>query len=214
MFIGHYGLGFAGKKIDRSPSLGTMFMAVQWLDLVWPVLVLLGIERFTIDPGNTVLTPLNFEYYPWSHSLLMALVWGLLFAAVYYSFTKNRRGALLLCFLVFSHWILDWITHRADLQITPFSETRTGLGLWNYKWVEIIVELLIFVAGAFTYASITKAKNNVGKWALWALIIILAGIHFMNLMGPPPPNEKAVAWSALLQWLFVGWGYWVDNNRQ
>jgi len=214
MFIGHYAIGFAGKKVDRTPSLGTMFMAVQWLDLVWPVLALLGIERFAIEPGNTVLTPLNFEYYPWSHSMLMALVWGLLFAAVYYSFKRNRRAALLLCFLVFSHWILDWITHRADLQLTPFSETRTGLGLWNYRWLETAIETLLFAVGVYSYITITKARNKTGNWSLWILLLLLIVIHFANIFGPPPPNEKAVAWSALLQWLFVGWGYWIERNRQ
>lgn len=214
MFIGHYAIGFAGKQIDNRPSLGTMFMAVQWLDLVWPVLVLAGVEKVSIEPGNTVLTPLNFEYYPWSHSLLMALVWGGLFAMVYYSRTKNRRGALLLLFLVFSHWILDWITHRPDLQWTPFAEARTGLGLWNHKWAEIIIETGLFLAGIFLYIKVTRGRFKSGNWSLWALVIFLLAIHFMNAFGDPPPNVEIVAWMGLSQWLLVAWGYWIDSVRK
>jgi hypothetical protein len=214
MFIGHYALGFGGKKIDRGPSLGTMFLAVQWLDLVWPVLVLAGIEKVSVDPGNTVLTPLNFESYPWSHSMLMAIVWGILFALIYYIRTKNRRGSLLLLLLVFGHWILDWITHRPDLQLTPFSEVRTGLGLWNHKWAELAIETFLFIAGVIVYARITKAKNKTGNWSLWALVFFLLTIHIMNAFGPPPPNAEIVAWMGLSQWLLVAWGYWIDNHRE
>lgn len=214
MFLGHYAIGFSGKKIDKGPSLGTMFMAVQWLDLLWPVLVLTGVERVSIDPGNTVMTPLNFEYYPWSHSMLMALVWGVLFFVVYYLRTKNTRGALLLLLLVFSHWVLDWITHRPDLQFTPFSEARTGLGLWNHKWTEIGIETGIFIAGVFMYMQVSKAVDRTGKWSLWSLLVFLLLIHFMNTLGgAPPPNTDVVAWMALSQWLLVLWGYWVDRHR-
>jgi hypothetical protein len=214
MFIGHYGFGLAGKKIDKRPSLGAMFLAAQWLDLLWPMLVLLGVEKFTIEPGITVLAPLNFKYYPWSHSLLMAIGWGLLFAVIYYLATKNRKGSLLLGILVISHWVLDWFVHRPDLQLTPFSETRVGLGLWNYKWPAIIIEVLIFVAGAFLYLQCTRAKNKTGKWALWSLLLFLFVIHLVNTFGPPPPDVKTVAWMGLTQWLLVAWGYWADRNRE
>lgn len=213
MFIGHYALGFSGKRIDKGPSLGTMFLAVQWLDLVWPFLVLAGVEKVSIDPGNTVLTPLNFESYPWSHSMLMALGWGILFAIIYFARTKNRRGSLLLFFLVFSHWVLDFVTHRPDLQLTPFDGTRVGLGLWNYKWVEVMTETVLFIAGILIYNRLTMGKNKTGQWALWSLVFFLVVIHFMNVFGPPPPSVEMVAWAGLSQWLLVAWGYWIDNNR-
>jgi membrane-bound metal-dependent hydrolase YbcI (DUF457 family) len=213
MFIGHFGLGLAAKGVEKRPSLGTMFIAVQWLDLLWPVLLLIGVEKFSIVPGNTVLTPLRFDYYPWSHSMLMAIAWGILFAIVYFLITKNRGSAVLMCFLVFSHWVLDWLTHTTDLQITPFSETRVGLGLWNYKWPAIIIELAIFIIGAIIYLTQTRAKGGAGRWVIWTLLIFLFVIHLMNIFGPPPNDVKAVAWVGLSQWLLVAWGYWADKNR-
>lgn len=213
MFIGHFGVGLAAKGIDKRPSLGTMFLAAQWMDLLWPALLLTGKERFSIVPGNTVLTPLRFDYYPWSHSMLMAIAWGVLFGVVYLFITRNGRGALLMSVLVFSHWVLDWLTHTSDLQITPFSEARVGLGLWNYKWPEIILELTIFVIGAVVYLRQTRAKNKTGRWVIWTLLIFLLVIHLINTFSPPPDDVNAVAWVGLSQWLLVAWGYWADRKR-
>jgi membrane-bound metal-dependent hydrolase YbcI (DUF457 family) len=214
MFIGHFALGFAAKKRDKKISLGTLFIAVQWLDLLWPFFILTGIEKVSIDPGNTVLTPLNFEYYPWSHSMLMAILWGVLFALIYYTFTKNRSGAILLSLLVFSHWALDWLTHRADLPLTPFTDLKTGLGLWDYKLLEIFIESLLFIISLLIYTKATRPKNKTGTWSLWGLIVFLLIIHFMNILGPPPPNVNMIGWAGFFQWLIVAWGYWIDRNRR
>jgi len=209
MFIGHFALAYGSRKWGRLPSLAVMFMAVQFLDLLWPLFVIAGIETFEIEVGNTALTPLNFTHYPYSHSLLMSIVWAVLFAGVYFGFTKNRRGAFLLGCLVLSHWILDYLTHRPDLQLTPFSEVRVGLGLWNHPVVEVIIEAGLFFTGVFLYV---KSTDITRKIAFWSLIIAFLAIHFLNLFGPPPPSVNAVAWSANLMWLFVGWAWWIENN--
>ncbi len=128
MFLGHYAVAFAAKKVNPKPSLGTLFLAAQWLDLLWPLLLLMGYESVTIEPGNTDFTPLNFVHYPVSHSLLFALCWSVLFGLVYYIFKKNGKAALLIGALVLSHWVLDWITHRPDLPLSPFSD------IYNWSW--------------------------------------------------------------------------------
>ena len=138
MFVGHFAVGLLAKKNEDQPSLAMMFIAVQLLDLLWPVFILLGIETMSIDPGNTKLTHLNFEYYPYSHSLFMAIVWSLVLGLGYFLFTKNKNGSLLIGALVFSHWILDLITHRPDLPLSPFTDIKVGFGLWNYPAVEIL----------------------------------------------------------------------------
>jgi len=209
MFIGHYALGLAAKKINPLPSLAVMFIAVQWLDLIWPVFVLLGIETFRIEPGITKLTPLDFTFYPYSHSLLMAIAWGVLFGLVYYSFTKNKSGAWLLAVLVVSHWVLDFLTHRPDLALTPFGDSKVGLGLWNFPVVEVVLEFGLFFVGTYFYYHAAQPKRKI---AFWSLILFFGVIHVMNLMGPPPPNVEAVAWSANLMWLFVAWAWWIEKE--
>lgn len=214
MFIGHFGAGLAAKKIDNRPSLGTLFIAAQWIDLIWPLFLLLGLEKVQIDPGNTAFTPLNFIYYPFTHSLLGVLIWGLLIGGVYYLIKKNLKGSFLLGGLVLSHWILDLLTHRPDLPIMPGMELKVGLGLWNSIAFTIIVEGLIFVGGAYLYMKSTRAMNKKGSIALWSLLIFSIIVYVINVFGPPPPSEEPIAYAGFLMWLFVIWGYWIDRNRE
>lgn len=213
MFIGHFGLGFAAKKIESQPSLGTLFLAAQFIDLLWPTFLVLGWESVKIEPGNTAFTPLNFISYPYTHSLVGVLFWSVLFGSVYYLIKKNKNGALLLAALVFSHWILDLITHRPDLPLTPWTELKVGLGLWSSVQLTVIVESFVFINGIYFYLASTKPINRQGKLGLWGLILFFAFIYISNLFGPPPPSEQAIAIVGHAQWLFIIWAYWVDKNR-
>lgn len=94
MFIGHFGLAFASKKITQQPSLAISFLAAQFIDLLWPFFILFGIESVSIDPGNTVFTPLDFESYPYSHSLLAVFIWSVILAAVYFMVKKKYPRCL------------------------------------------------------------------------------------------------------------------------
>jgi len=213
MFIGHFGVGLAAKKIDSKPSLGTLFIASQFIDLLWPIFVLFGIEKVQIEQGNTAMTPLNFISYPYSHSLFGVLLWAILLGATYYMLKKNFKTSLLLGLLVLSHWILDLITHRPDLQLLPWSDFKMGFGLWNSVALTIIVEGFIFIIGAYLYLSATKSQNKKGKYGLWGLLIFLTLVYVMNIVGTPPTNTNAIAIVGLFQWLLVAWAYWVDRNR-
>ncbi len=210
MFIGHYALALTAKRDETLPSLAIMFVAVQFLDLLWPIFVLSGIETFEIDPGNTAITPLNFTHYPYSHSLFMSIIWAALFGIAYYGFTKNKKGSLLLGALVMSHWGLDLLTHRADLPISPFGDIKLGLGLWNMPYLETILETGMFAMGSLIYY---RSIKPVKKKAFWSLIILFLVIHFLNILGPPPPSVNAVAWSANLMWLFVLWAWWIEKKK-
>ncbi len=214
MFLGHYGVGFGSKKIGNRASLGTYFMASVFLDLLWPIFLLIGIEHVKIEPGNTVVTPLNFYDYPYSHSLLMSIVWSLLFAGIYYFIKKDKKISIVLGLCVFSHWILDLIVHRPDLPLAPGVETFFGLGLWNSLPATLIAELFMFLGGLFLYLKTTKAIDKIGKYSLSGFVLLLLIVYGMNLFsGALPPNVNALAYSALGQWLFVAWGYWIDKHR-
>ncbi len=215
MFIGHYALGFGAKRIAPAVSLGTLFLACQFADLLWPTLVLLGVEVVRIDPGNTVLTPLSFDSYPWSHSLAMMLAWSAA-AAVAYGAMRARSGvvaAVVVGTLVVSHWVLDAVTHRPDMPLAPGVAAKLGLGLWNHPAVAVPLEVGLFALGLWLYARSTVAKDRTGTWALWSLVAFFAVIHTANLLSPPPPSVAAVAWSAQALWLVIAWGYWIDRHR-
>ena len=214
MFIGHFGTAFAAKKFAPKPSLGTLILAAQFIDLLWPVLLLLGIEKVAIDPGNTAVTPLDFYHYPISHSLLGVLGWAVLFGLVYYLIKKNWKNSLGLGVLVLSHWVLDLLTHRPDLLLIPGLELKVGLGLWNSLIGTLIIELAIFAGGVYLYLKMTKAKNRKGSYGAWGSIIFLLLVYSSNIFGAAPPSVEPIAYIGLLQWLLVLWGYWIDRNRE
>jgi membrane-bound metal-dependent hydrolase YbcI (DUF457 family) len=213
MFIGHAAVAFAAKKAAPRTSLGTLLMAAQFIDLLWPVFLLFGLEHVRIDPGNTALTPLDFYDYPFSHSLLAVAVWGFVFGGAYFAARRYRTGAIVLGLLVISHWVLDFLTHRPDLPLAPGSETRVGLGLWNSIAATLIVEGLLFAGCVALYVRTTKAIDRTGTYALWGLVAFLVVIYSMNVLGPPPPDTGVIAYAGNASWLFVLWGYWIDRHR-
>jgi hypothetical protein len=213
MFLGHFGVGFAAKRAAPAVSLGLLFLAAQFVDLLWPTLLLLDVERVAIAPGDTALTPLAFTDYPISHSLLAVVGWGALFALAYKLAGGASRAALVLAALVASHWLLDALVHRPDLPLAPWGEARVGLGLWNVPLLALAVELPLFAAGAWLYARTTEARDATGRWAFRGLVAFLCAIQAGNLAGEPPPSVAAVAWVGQAQWLLVLWAFWVDRHR-
>jgi len=213
LFVGHFGAGLAAKALAPRVSLGSLFLAAQIIDLVWPTLLLLGLERVRIAPGVTAVTPLDFEHYPFTHSLAAVLLWAFLFGLAYLGLKRYPRGAIVLGALVVSHWLLDLLVHRPDLPLYPGS-AKVGLGLWNSVAGTLIVELAVFGLGAALYLRTTRSKDRIGVWALWSLLGFLLLIHLGNLLGPPPPSGAAIAWVGHAQWLLVLWGYWIDRHRE
>ena len=214
MFIGHYGAALGAKRFAPTVSLGALFLACQLADLIWPNLVLLGIEVVEIDPYNTAMTPLDFVTYPWSHSLVALALWGAIIAALYAFLARANRTTVFVIFaLVVSHWVLDVVSHRPDMPITIGDSIRIGLGLWNYPVPAVIVEVLLFAAGTYLYARCTRPQDRTGSIGFWTLILFLLAVYIANILAPPPPSVTAVVWSAQAMWLIVAWGYWVDRHR-
>jgi membrane-bound metal-dependent hydrolase YbcI (DUF457 family) len=214
MFIGHYAVGFAAKKAAPKLSLGVLLAAPQLLDMLWPIFLLAGIERVRIDPGNMPFTPLAFDSYPWSHSLLMAAVWGGVFALCVFAFSKNGAGALVVFALVTSHWVLDWVTHGPDMPLSPWSETKVGLGLWNSVPATLAVEGALFAAGLALFARVTSPRDRTGRWAFVALVVFLLAAYLSAAFGPPPRDVRTLATGSLALWLLPPWGWWIDRHRE
>jgi membrane-bound metal-dependent hydrolase YbcI (DUF457 family) len=213
MFIGHFAVALAAKREAPRASLGWLLAAAQLPDLLWPVFLLLGWEEVRVAPGDTAFTPLAFTHYPWSHSLVADAVWGALLGALYFSRSRDRRGALVVAALVLSHWILDFVTHRADLPLAPGGGPRVGLGLWNSVVATLGVELLLSVVAVAVYLRATRARDRTGRLALSVLVATLLVIYVGNVFGPPPPGVTAIALVTLSMWLLVAWGGWVDAHR-
>lgn len=217
MFVGHFALGLAGKRLAPRVSLGTWFVSVQLLDLVWPIFLLLGVEHVRVTPGYTRLSPLDFYDYPWTHSLVMAILWGLgafLVALLVRRGPGRAAAAGLLGLGVVSHWLLDFVVHRPDLPLFPLLGRYVGLGWWDRPVLAVAIELALLAAGAALYLRQTTARDASGRWGLWSLLGFLLLVWLGSLFGPPPPDERPIAWMGLAQWLLIPWAWWVDRHRQ
>lgn len=192
MFLGHFAAGLVATRLEPRLPLGTAFIGAQLPDVIWPYLLLAGVERVTIAPGDTAVTPLRFDHYPWSHSLLMVAAAGLLFTIVYGFVFRGSRAAFLLMPLAVSHWLLDAASHRPDVPVLPWNGPIVGLGLWHSLPLTLAVEGMLF-AGALWFF----ARGRRLRWPFWALVALLVVVYAAAVFGPPPPSVKAIAFSSI-----------------
>ena len=213
MFLGHFGVAFAAKKAAPKVSLGTLVFAAQFADLLWPILLVLGVEHVRIVPGLMAASPFDFTSYPISHSLVAQLGWGAAIGLIYFVWKRDRRNALLVSALVPTHWVLDFIAHRPDMPVYP-GGPKYGLGMWNSVPLTLAVEYVLFAAGIALYLSATRAKDKAGHLVFWSLAVFLGVVYAGSLSGPPPPNIQVLAPAGLAMWLTVPWAAWADRHRQ
>jgi hypothetical protein len=213
MFIGHFAMAYGAKRLSPRVSLGTLFAAAQLSDVIWPVLVLAGVEHATIAPGDTAFTPLRFESYPISHSLLTVAAGGALFGAVHFWRKRRLTDAVVLALLVLSHWVLDFVSHRPDVPLWP-GGPRLGLGLWNSVRATLVVELALFAGGLWLASRATRASDGFGRWGFAGLATLLLLAYASAAFSPPPPSMAAVAWTGIVGAIvFLGLAAWVDRHR-
>ena len=198
MFVGHFAVGLTGKKVAPRVSLGTWFMAVQLLDLLWPIFLLLGWEHVRIVPGLMKLNALDLYDYPLSHSLVGALVVGPLRHGLQVlgrvESALRAGGATPSCSVRrFSHWLLDVLVHRPDVPLLPHGP-YIGLGLWDQPAVELLLEGGLYALGIYLYLRATRARDRIGSWGLYLLLAFLLATWLSAAFGPPPPDERTLAW--------------------
>ncbi len=213
MFLGYFAVGFASKKLAPRTNMALLIAAPLFSDLLWPIFLLLGWERVRIDPGNTRFTPLDLAWYPWSHSLLMTIVWATAFAAIYYTFARYRAGACVIWIGAVSHWVLDWMTHRPDMPLYPGS-ARYGLGLWNSIPGTLIVELSMFAVGLWLYMRTTRPKDRIGRYAFLAYAALLLVAYVGDRFSSPPSGTGDIAWPGIIaEAILLPWAWWFDHHR-
>jgi len=215
MFIGHFAVGFATKRYAPRTSLGALLAASVLCDLLWPLFLLFGWEVVRIDPSGIKMAPFNFVSYPWSHSLLMCATWAALFASIYYGISRYTKGSVAIALGVLSHWVLHWITHRPDLPLYPGGK-RFGLGLWNFPYAAVILELFMFAAGVSLYLFRTRALDRIGRYACWVFVTLLMATYLFDSFSKRMPNSVngGIAWPGLVLGVTVLlWAWWFDRHR-
>lgn len=212
LLAGHLAVALGAKALEPRVPLGAAVAAAFGLDLLWPILLLLGVESVRIHAGDTAFTNLAFDSYPWSHSLLAVMGWSGLFLVFGRRIYHSWRIGALLGGLVLSHWFLDLITHRPDLPLWP-DGPLSGFGLWNSIPGTLLVEGSLFAVGIWLYIGSSSARDGVGRWGLAALLVLVGLIWVTQPWSPPPPSETAVAWGALILWLLPPWAHWIDVHR-
>jgi hypothetical protein len=215
MFIGHYAVGFASKKLAPSASLGVLMAAPILPDLLWPIFLLLGLEHVTVEPNANPFLRLAFDSYPISHGLVVVIGWATLFAALYYGFTRYSVGAGVIWMGVVSHWVMDYIVHRPDLPLYAGGTRLVGMGLWTHRWAAIAVEVVLFAAGVWLYVRQTKARDKIGDYAFWGFLVFLLLAYGIAAFGPPPPTSiRKLAIATLCTSLLIPWAWWFDSHRE
>lgn len=201
MFVGHYGVSLAIRPMARRLPLWVWFIAVQWMDVVWSVLVLLGVEKVRIIPGFTEANALDLYYMPFTHGLPGSIVLSLLLGVIVALFTPGQRTAtvLLVAAASFSHWILDLIVHVPDLPLYDNS-AKVGFGLWRHVGLSFSLELTVLGLGAWLYARRTTFVSIKGRRVFWAFVVSLAAIQIFANFGPPPNSPAAFAVTALVSY--------------
>lgn len=206
MFVGHYAVALAAKRLAPRQSLGWLFIAVQFLDVLWAPAILLGIEHAKVAPGFLPASSLVLYDMPWTHSLLMAVGWSWL------AFRFSKSPVLGAC--VFSHWALDYVAHIQDLPLFK-GGPKVGLGLWRNAHATVITEAALLLLGLVIYLQATRPRTRAGDYAMPAFVVAMIAINLINVYGPPPRNIYIAAISAEIAYLVLALiAAWLDRFRQ
>ncbi|GMN01583.1 hypothetical protein [Erythrobacter sp. MTPC3] len=211
MFIGHFAPAFVAAAVSpKGPKLAVYFIAAQLVDWGFFAFALIGIERMRVDPGATTMVPFDLYHMPYTHSLLGTAIWATAMVLIILILQRNVLGGLLAGFVVMSHWLLDLITHRPDLTLAGGDKTY-GLGLWNYPYAAIPLEIGITLLAFVIY--LKRTRGPVGPPLI--LLMVLLAFQVINWFGPEPASAgPALYLQALLAFaIATGFAWWVGENR-
>ena len=214
MFIGHYGPAFAAKAVWKPIPLWLLFIAVQFMDVVWSIFVFLGVEKLRIVHGFTASNALDLYYMPYTHGLIGALCLSVLLGAVSEAFLRQRgQTFLVVAVCVFSHWLLDLIVHMPDMPLIG-DTMKVGFGLWRWRDVSLVLEFTTLFAGMWVYMRAVPSQTKSGDTWLWGMSGALVIAHLYNTFGPDPASPRMAAGMALVAYLlFAGFAWQVDRAR-
>lgn len=211
MFSGHYGAGFLARRASPSIPLWVLFVAVQFLDILWAPFVLLGIEKLRIVPGFTRSNPLDLYYMPYTHGLVAALLWSCAGGIAYQLLARpsQSRASVVVGLAVFSHWILDFVVHVPDLPLYDNS-AKVGLGLWNAPLLSLGLEAALLLGGIWWCIR----GHLAGRGAAAVGLVLLAFQAWRTFLGPPPASDRAFAAMALGAYVVFAIVIWLLEDRR
>jgi hypothetical protein len=218
MFIGHYGVAFAIKRAEKQIPLWLLFLAVQFVDVLWGVLVLLGVEKARITHEFRGSLPLDLYYMPYTHSLPAAILWSAFaYGAYRLLVSKNapfaHRVSLLVAVAVLSHWVFDWLVHRPDLPLYGDAH-KMGLALWDYPVPALVLECGLYFGGLWLYLRATSAGTFTGKYGMAIMGLVMLAIQVIVSWWPVLPNAKIAAVIFLAGYLQFAAGVdWLEKKR-
>ena len=189
MFLGHYALGFYMKKRNQDVPLWLIFLGVQFVDLLWALLLMFGIERASFNPEASVFLRAVYEYYPYSHSLFTGITIALIFSYIVYRLS-NKKWAYVAAIAVLSHWFLDVIVHVPDVPLF-FDAYKVGLGVWSFPVLTLILEVALLTVGFFLFLKSTPDKK-LRRWTV-GLYVCLTLFYIVSFFAPAiPPSVLQV----------------------
>lgn len=213
MLVGHLAIALVAKRIEPKISLGTWILAALLADLVTFPLLVAGVEHFDSVPGAELNRTIGRQI-AYSHSLLMDVVWGALFAAGYFLRRRYLRGAWLLFGVVVSHWVLDVISHRPDMPLAPGVAQVYGLGLWSSLPATLIVEGGLWLLALILYARATHPIKRAGIYAFWIGVALITLVWYGNIHAGMDPNPVKAGIGGLIMFsVMVAWAYWINRLR-
>jgi hypothetical protein len=221
MFVGHYAAAFVLRPLKASPSLPVLFAGVQLMDILFFSFVLGGTESFRITPGITAMNPLDLYNMPFSHGLAGVLVQSAIFGLIVAALMGHGyrlAGGLIAAMAVFSHWVLDVITHQPDMMLLREVD-KIGAGLWNFPAAAMLVELVVIVSALVLYLALARPRSGGALWAILLLVAMMAGVQAINWFGPAPnplttPLESIAAQGLLAYALLIAAAVWVERTRE
>ncbi|OUZ10302.1 hypothetical protein BHE97_08105 [Aeromicrobium sp. PE09-221] len=211
MLVGHFAAGFAGKAVDSRAPLWSYLSASQTLDLAWAPLIIAGVEVARVDadlPGS----PIHLDYMPFTHSLPAAVLWTALVIGLARLFKLPWRPSIVLGAVVFSHWILDLIVHRPDLDLW-FGGPRVGLGMWDIPVPAATLEIGLLGAAVIVWA-VFRSRMGMSTRSAVGIFTLLIGIQLLSQLATPPENVKLLAATTLtLNLIVLAVGWWIDRPK-
>lgn len=189
MGAGHYAAGLMLGRLEPRLNPGLLFLCAILADILLGIFVLAGIEEVHVPPS--LATRHYFEFtFPYSHGLVATLILTLgatLIARRFFPW----RAALIAGAAVFSHFLLDVLTHVPEIPVAGEDSAKLGLSLWNHLSVALTVEAAMVIAAALLYRRLA-----------FGVLMAVTGVVMIGgqAMMTSAPSQNVLAWN----WIVTG----------